>query len=152
MMTGSVNQHPSSTTDTDMSGTSARLSHRLRVWVDAVGYALVLAVVVTTTAIVLGIATGGEFVRGKTLTFLGGWLLVGYATVRLWPKRRDPERESLSGTRRTRFQRVVRAVPPVRWIRVPPPTDRVRPAGKTFLAGVLTLLVSLVMEVGFGVV
>ena len=129
----------------------AGICHSFRVWTDAIGYALVLTAVVTTAAVVLGIATGGGFVRGKFLTFLSGWVLVGYATVRLWPKRGEAEGESLSGTRRTRFQRAVASVPPIRWVRAPPPTDRVRAPGKTFLGGVLTLLASVVMEVGFGI-
>lgn len=125
--------------------------HTLRVWVDATGYALVLAVVMTAGAVTFGVVTGGEFVRGKFLTFLAGWILVGYATVRLWPKRGGREGEVMSGTRRTRFQRVVRTVPPIRWIRPPPPTDRVGAATKVFLAGVFTLLTSVVMEVLFGI-
>lgn len=129
----------------------AGVRRSVRVWVDAVGYALVLTAVVTMAAVALGIATGGGFVRGKFLTFLGGWLLVGYATVRLWPSRGDEPGESLSGTRRTRFQRIVRTVPPIRWVRPPSPTDRLRIAARLFIAGIMTLLVSVVMEVGFGV-
>ncbi len=129
----------------------ARVRHSARVWVDAVGYALVLTTVVTIAAIALGLATGGGFVRGKFLTFLAGWLLVGYATVRLWPSRGEESGESLSGTRRTRFQRIVRSVPPIRWIRPPQPTERLRVAAKVFLAGVVTLLASVVMEVGLGI-
>ena len=152
-MTGSANLHPFLTTGTRWMRlpSHSRVRRSFRVWTEAIGYALVLTAVVTTAAVVLGIATGGGFVRGKFFTFLSGWVLVGYATVRLWPKRGEAEGESLSGTRRTRFQRVVASVPPVRWIRTPPPTERVRVAGKTFLGGVLTLLASVVMEVGFGV-
>ncbi len=153
MTTGSVNQHPSSTTAIRWMRLPSRAGVRrsFRVWTDAIGYGLVLTAVVTTAAVVLGIVTGGGFVRGKVFTFLSGWILVGYATVRLWPKRGEAEGESLSGTRRTRFQRAVASLPPVRWIRTPPPTERVRVAGKTFLGGVLTLLASVVMEVGFGI-
>ena len=134
-----------------MSGGWDRLSLTLRVWIDTVSYALALTAAGTVGAVVLGIATGGGFVRGKFLTFLAGWLLIGYATVRLWPKRGDTEGESISGTRRTRLHRVVRAIPPVSWIRPPPPTKRLRVATKVFLAGVFTLLASVVMEVRFGV-
>lgn len=129
----------------------AGVRRSVRVWVDAVGYALVLAAVVTMVAIALGLATGGGFVRGKFLTFLGGWILVGYATVRLWPSRGEEPGESLSGTRRTRFQRIVRTIPPIRWVRAPPPTERLRVAAKVFIAGVMALLVSVVMEVRFGI-
>ncbi|MES3160915.1 MAG: hypothetical protein PPP55_05010 [Halorubrum sp.] len=133
-----------------MSSAWGRVPLTLRVWIDAAGYALVLTAVTTLVAVALGLATGGGFVRGKFFTFLAGWVLVGYATVRLWPKRDEPG-ESLTGTRRTRFQRFVRAVPPIRWIRPPAPTERLRVAGKVFLAGACTLAVSVVMEVGFGI-
>lgn len=128
-----------------------RVRRSFRVWADAVGYGLVLTAVVTLAALVFGLATGGGFVRGKVFTFLSGWILVGYATVRLWPKQGETAGESLSGTRRTRFQRAVGSLPPIRWIRRPPPTERVRVAGKIFLGGVLTLLASAVMEFGFGI-
>jgi len=128
-----------------------RLSLRARAWLDAFAYALAVAGVVTLCALALGLATGGGVVRGKLFTFVAGWLLVGYATVRLWPTSVDDLDGSSVSARGTRLERAVRAVPPVRWIRLPAPPKRARVAAKVFLAGVVTLAGSLVMESAFGV-
>ncbi|WP_123624368.1 hypothetical protein [Halorubrum sp. CSM-61] len=128
-----------------------RLSKRARAWADAFAYALALASVVTLGALALGLATGGGFVRGKMLAFVAGWLLVGYATVRLWPASVDDLDGPAVSARGTRLEGLVRAVPPLRWIRLPAPPERVRVAGKVFLAGVATLAGSLLMETAFGV-
>lgn len=130
---------------------SRRLSNRARAWVDAFAYALAVAVAVTLGALAIGLATGGGFVRGKVLSFVAGWLLVGYATVRLWPTSVDDLGGPSVSARGTRLEGLVRAVPPLRWIRLPAPPDRVRVAGKVFLAGVVTLAGSLLMETAFGV-
>ena len=130
---------------------ASRTAVAARVWIDAVGYTVVLASVATLGALAVGIASGGGFVRGKLLTFLAGWVLIAYGTVRLWPSAPDEDSEVLRGTRQTRFQRFVRRIPPLRWVRSPPPTERVRPARKILLSGVVTLAASLVMEVGFGI-
>ncbi|ELZ38346.1 hypothetical protein C471_10310 [Halorubrum saccharovorum DSM 1137] len=131
---------------------SRRLSKRARAWLDAFAYAVAVAVAVTSGALALGLATGGGFVRGKVLAFAAGWLLVGYATVRLWPTSVDDLDGPSVSSRGTRLEGLVRAVPPLRWIRLPAPPERVRVAGKVFLAGVVTLAGSLVMETAFGVV
>jgi hypothetical protein len=127
------------------------LSERARAWADAVAYALAVAVAVTLGAVALGLATGGGFVRGKVLAFAAGWLLVGYATVRLWPSSPDDLDGPSVSARGTRLEALLRAAPPLRWIRLPAPPDRVRVAGKVFLAGVATLAGSLLMETAFGV-
>jgi hypothetical protein len=106
---------------------------------------------VAFTAVALGIATGGGFVRGKVFTFLAGLALVGYATVRLWPTSIEDLGGPTISARGTRFEGIVRSLPPLRWIRLPRPPDRVRVATKLFLAGVGALAASLVMEVGLGV-
>ncbi|EMA60658.1 DUF7555 family protein [Halorubrum lipolyticum] len=128
-----------------------RLATLARAWADAAAYAVALAALVTGVALAVGIATGGGFVRGKALTFVGGWLLVGYGTVRLWPS----SIEDLSGppisARGTRLEGIVRRLPPLRWVRLPAPTDRIGVAGKVFLAGVIVLGVSFLLETGFGV-
>ncbi|PAU85526.1 hypothetical protein CK500_02325 [Halorubrum salipaludis] len=132
-------------------GVPRSLSLRARAWLDALAYALALAGAATLGAVALGLATGGGFVRGKFLAFVAGWLLVGYATVRLWPTSVDDLDGPAVSARGTRLEGLVRAVPPVRWIRLPAPPERVRVAGKVFLAGVVTLVGSLLMETVFGV-
>lgn len=64
----------------------ARLRTVVRVWVDALTYAVALAVVSTVVAVTLGITTGGEFVRGKRILFVVGWTMMAYATAKLWVK------------------------------------------------------------------
>lgn len=66
-----------------------RLAPLLRAWVDGLVYAVVVTVLVTLFALVVGIATGGGFVRGKITLFVVGWLLMTYSTVKMWPSRRS---------------------------------------------------------------
>ena len=128
---------------------------RVRVWADAVGYALAVAAVAVVAAVVVGVATGGGLVRAKVLLFVGGWTLLAYATVRLWPRSvedADERGRSLPGTAApTRFRAIVRSLPPLRWMRPPPPTRRLRPPAKLFLGAIFVLLASLAMEVVFGI-
>jgi hypothetical protein len=135
-----------------MSAFRRRLSTVARAWTDAVAYAVVHAAGVTLGAVALGIATGGGFVRGKELTFVAGLVLVGYATVRLWPSSIEDLGGPTMSARGTRFERFVRSLPPVRWMRLPAPPDRVRVATKLFLAGVATLAASFLMETRLGIV
>lgn len=62
-----------------------QVRRRIRVWTDAFTYALALTAIVGVGCFVLGFATGGGAVRAKELLFVAGWLLLAYATVRLWP-------------------------------------------------------------------
>lgn len=144
---------------------AARLRTFAVVWLDALAYALVVTVAATLGALVVGIATGGGLVRSKAVLFLIGLGLMAYATIRLWPsspsefetddrtaapfERAGP---SLPATQtETRFQALVRAVPPVRWLRPPPPERRLSPAAKLFVGSVTVLLASFLMETAFGV-
>ncbi|SER67423.1 DUF7555 family protein [Natrinema salaciae] len=140
------------------------LGDRLRVfgrtWLDAITYAIAVAVLTGVGALVLGVATGGGIVRAKYLLFVAGWVLLAYATVRLWPTSPDdvgtpPTRgvtESIPATNdSTRFQAFVRTLPPLRWVRPPPSEKRVTPPGKLLLGSLLVLLLSFLMETVFGV-
>ncbi|WP_114576853.1 hypothetical protein [Saliphagus sp. LR7] len=134
-----------------------RLRAAVVVWVDAVGYAVVVAVVSVAAALAAAVVSGGGLVRGKALLFVVGFVLMGYATIRLWPTSpEDVERgvaDSLpSPGERTRFQSLVRALPPLRWLPSPPPGSQLSPAGKLFLGSLLVLLASYLMETVFGVV
>lgn len=142
----------------------ARLRVACLVAAHAVTYAAAVAVLVVVGAAVLGIATGGGFARVKVLLFLSGLAMMAYATARLWPRSpSDLESNDFDGVTvdgrsipkvpdRTRFQRFVRSLPPSRWLPPAPPTKRVTPAGKLFLASVLVLLASYLLEARFGVV
>lgn len=59
-----------------------------RVWVDTLSYALTVTAISTLVAFVLGVATGGGFVRVKLFLFVLGWLLMSVGTAKLWPSRR----------------------------------------------------------------
>lgn len=139
------------------SGVTARLLTTTRVAVDAFVYALAVAIVAGLSSLTVGIATGGGFVRGKLLLFLLGWLILGYATIRLWPRspgdaQRTPSRESIPERQdSTTFQSWIQALPPLRWMTPPPPDVRLTVASKLFLSGVLVLLASYLMESVYGV-
>lgn len=62
-----------------------RLQVIVRVWTDALTYAVVVAVLATVVSMVLGITTGGSLVRGNLLLFVSGWGILAYATWLLWP-------------------------------------------------------------------
>lgn len=137
-----------------------RLQRFVRVWVDAVVYALAVTVVAAIGSLIVGVATGGGAARGKLLLFVVGWILLGYATVRLWPT--SPEDVTAPTDRyrgksvpkehdTTRFQAFVRLLPPVRWIRPPPLESRVTVPGKLLLGSLMVLLLSFLMETVFGV-
>lgn len=132
-----------------------RLQAVLRVWIDALGYGVVLTVVATTVAVVTGIATGGGFVRGKILLFVTGWVLLAYATAKLWPSSgqdgQSGGRSLPGGAQATQFQTIVSTLPPLRWIEPPPPEDRMTLEGKLFLSGCLVLVVSFLMETWLGI-
>ncbi|ELY43019.1 DUF7555 family protein [Natronorubrum tibetense] len=128
---------------------------------DALTYVLVVTASAAVAAVVLAVATGGGLVRAKHLLFLGGWLLLAYATVRLWPTSPDdlesePNQrtpgESVPKVRdSTRFQRLVRRLPPRRWVRSPRPRYRITVSSKLFLSAVSILVVSFLLETVFGV-
>lgn len=134
--------------------------------IDAIAYALVVTALATVGALLAGIATGGGLVRGNALLFVAGLALMAYATFRLWPSSPEDFRNegepgvppgragpSLPATAtETRFQAVVRALPPVRWLRPPPPERQLSPAAKLFLGSVAVLLTSFLLETAFGVV
>lgn len=122
-----------------------------RTWASALTYAAVVAVTVAAAAIGVGIATGGGFVCGKRLVFFAGWILIGYATVKLWPRSMADLDGPTMSARGTRFERIAWGIPPVRWIRRPAPTVRLRVGSKVFIAGIMTLGISLLMELAFGI-
>ena len=138
-----------------------------RVWIstlvvlDAFAYAFVLTITATAGAIVLGVASGGGFLRAKYALFLFGFVAMAYATFLLWPSSpSDLEETTLTNTTsdlsqgrggETRFQKFVQAVPPVRWLPTPPHRRRATPPAKLFLASLVVLLVSYSMEVVFDI-
>lgn len=130
----------------------------LRTTVDALAYAGVVAAGTIVLALALGIAIGGSVVLGKVLLFIAGWAFVGLATVRLWPK--SPRQVALEGESgppsqpartgdTTRIEGVANDLPPLRWMQRP--ARRLSPPTKLFIAGLLVLLASFLLEVVFAV-
>lgn len=138
-----------------------RLRVATLVCLDAIGYALTVALVTVVVALAASVATGGWLLRTKTLLFLGGFLLMGYATIRLWPSSPDGPRGGTTDERgpstggppfeETRFQSFVRTLPPLRWLPSPSYSRRIAPAGKLFLGSLFVLLASYLMEAVLGI-
>lgn len=141
-------------------GSEKQLPPFLIVWIDVFVYACTIAGIAMIAAITVGIATGGGFVRSKVLLFVIGWVLLAYATVRLWPTSpADLDTDDTADVKplpadanSTRIQRIARELPPARWIRQPTPEERFSQAGKLFWASCAVLLASFLMETVFGVV
>lgn len=128
-----------------------------RMVVDALAYAGVVTIATVVLALTIGIVTGGGAVLGKILLFIAGWLFVGIATVRLWPKSpRQVALEGESGGARgttapggTRIESFADTLPPLRWMRRP--ARQLSPPTKLFIAGLLVLLSSYLLETVFAV-
>lgn len=135
---------------------------RLRPVAVAAAYAFVSALAVAVLAIVgagiLAAATGGGLVRMKVVLFVIGWLLMAYATVRLWPSSPDAlESDSTPTTEtipevgsRSRFEAALYELPPVRWLPPPQPRFRTSDEAKLFLGSLLVFLSSFLLETVFG--
>lgn len=128
----------------------------------ALTYALAVTALATLGALVLGVLSGGGVVHSKIFLFVGGWLLMGYAVVRLWPSDPsevgrtsgsvDPTGETIADAgASSRFQSAVNQLPPVRWLPPPPPSLQVADESKLFLGSLLVLLTSFLMETALGV-
>lgn len=131
-----------------------RLRQRVPAWVDAVTYALVLGGLFTTGALLVALGAGGDLTTVKYLLFGVGWVLLAIATVRLWPSRGgetgdDGDLGRSIGSPR-RLERLATDAPPARWVRGPTPHERLSNAAKQFLAALVTLAISFLLEIGIG--
>lgn len=141
-----------------MSSADVRPS-RVRQAVDAVVYALAVAALAAAVSLLVAAVAFDDVSDGVVvLTFVFGWLTVGYGVVQLWPQsawrstetdegvelpepRVDEATESSDSREETAFQSAVQELPPLRWYSIPP--DQRLPTGvKTVLAGVAVLVVS----------
>ena len=124
---------------------------------DAVTFSLGVTGATLFVAGLLSLGSGSGAAGVKGFMFAIGWLLMAYAVVRLWPSgpNTDPESDpggaAIPETHQIRFQRVTRALPPVRWVTLPPPEHRLRLPAQLFLSSVFVLGTSFLLEVGFGV-
>lgn len=128
--------------------------------IDVIVYALaVTALAVVVSLPVAAVAFDDTSSGVVVLTFVLGWLTVGYGILRLWPRAAwkstetdegvelpetqvDEATESSASREETAFQSAVQEIPPLRWYSIPP--DQRLPTGvKTLLAGVGVLALSL---------
>lgn len=123
-------------------------------------YALVVATVAIVASLLVSAASGGGLVRVKGLLFLIGWGLMAYAVFQLWPSSPEElkahENETLEsgfgaeGEQLSRIERLLAEYPPTAWLPTPPPGTRVDERMKLFLASILVLFVSYLLETVFG--
>ncbi len=138
---------------------------RLRQALDALVYAIVVTGLVFLIGAIVSFALGGGFVGVKYFLFFVGILLFGYGTFSLYPSRRwkvdrsegnvEIERSTNTGEvigsrEETRFQSAVQQVPPLTQYSLPP-QERLSPGAKLFIASLVVLLTSFLMESVFGV-
>lgn len=130
------------------------LDRTVRIWVDTLTYAFVVTTLSVFGSLVVSVATGGWLARANAVLFVAGWVQLAYATVVMWPSSpddlRDPPDENTVGTS-TRIQSIARALPPLRWMRLPLPAERMPPEAQLFVAAILVLAVSFSAEAFFGV-
>lgn len=136
---------------------SDRIKRLLLRWADAAGYAFWFAVGSVIVTVILSAAVGLGLVGSKYLLFVWGFLLMAYATMALWPTCPDDVGQD-SETRTipknpdtTRFQRLVRALPPLRWLPVLSAREQCSNGAKLFLSSIFVLLSSIIMEIGLGI-
>lgn len=138
-------------------GRRKRLTVYVVALIDALTYGIVLTLVAVLGAFVLSVATGGGAARANILLFVTGWVLMGYATFLLWPTRREDDTETdsygpaLASEHQTPFQAFTRLFPPIRWIELPPPEDRVPVRVQLFLSSILVFITSFLIEVVWNV-
>jgi len=134
--------------------------HRLGQAVDALVYGAVVTLVVGVAGAVASFSLGGGWFGVELTLFLVGAALLAYGAFQLRPaKRWDVEFDDdgfrvvrpgeggrVVGSREeTRFQAAVQRVPPLPRLGLAP-EERLSPATKLFVAGVVMLLSSIVLE------
>lgn len=129
---------------------------------DVLAYAVAVAVLSFCSGVLVSLPFGGSWYVIEAVMFLEGWILFGYGTFKLRPAPawkqnrggvRGKVRETLAlgdddapGTRAdSRVEAIVTSVPGLRE-RVPRPDDRFPMGAKLFVAGIVVLLSSFLLE------
>lgn len=136
---------------------------RLRRVLDGVTYAVVVTVAVSLIAFLVSLPFGDGLSTVKVVLFFFGWGAFGYGTLKLWPRRKEFEKQraaragdgSVSEQFRTSgeetpFQRRLHTAPGLNRITLPPEA-RWSDGARVFLLGIVALLASFVLETAFGV-
>lgn len=134
---------------------------------DAIIYAVAVTAIVVVVSIAISFALSGGWTGVKLILFIVGFGLFGIATFKLYPTAawRESDRNgsgSESGNKNSelvqtdrdnesRLQQAIHRVPPLDQYRLHP-DERLSIGVKLFLASVLILLVSFLMESVFGVI
>lgn len=130
-----------------------RVAFHARQALDALVYGVAVVAVLVVISALISFPTGSGWVGVKIGLFVTGFLLFGLSSIQLWPTppwKRDDEEETIGEREETHFQAFVQRIPPLGRYGLAP-DERLSSAAKLFVASVLTLLVSFVMETVFGV-
>lgn len=124
---------------------------------DLVTYGVVATLLFVAVSSVLAVAVGSAVAPGvKYGLFVFGWLTFGYATFRLLPTRAWNDSDDgydpfgTSSNEETRFQSLVQQFPPARFRQIVP-NHRLPTGIRLFLASLLMLGTSIVLEQFFGI-
>jgi hypothetical protein len=124
---------------------------RLRQALDALVYAVAFVAALVVLAAVVSVPIGWGWVGVKYALFFVGFFLFGLSTLQLRPTPPwKDEDETVDERAETGFQAAVQRLPPLGRYGLAP-DERLPPPAKLFVASVLVLLTSFVMETGFGV-
>ncbi len=123
---------------------------RLARLVDAVQYAVGVTVVVGVSLAPLAVTLPAGPFWVKLGLFVGGTATVGYATYLAWPTSGSDGGGSTDPHRETRLQAAIRRLPPAAWLPIAP-RDRYPNWARLYLAGVVMLVTSYLLETLLGV-
>lgn len=121
-------------------------------YVEFVFWVLAAAGFVVVVALVLGFAAGEGLLGTKYVLFVVGFLLFGLGSLGIQPTppHRDEPRLDLDGEYENRLEAAIQDVPPLRDESLPYDA-RIARGPKLFVASLLVLGVSALLEFGFGV-
>lgn len=121
-------------------------------FVEFVLWVVVVGALVSAAALLVGYLAGGSLVTAKYAVFVVGVLMFGLGSfaIQPTPSYRDEKRVSLESTHQNRLEARIQSIPPLRGERLPF-GRRVGRDKKVFVASLLVLGVSLVMEFGLGI-
>lgn len=124
---------------------------------DLATYGVALTLLFTAVSAVLAVAFGAPVAQGvKYGLFVFGWLAFGYSTFLLMPSRAWKDNDSgydpfgAPSNEQTGFQSLVQRLPPARFRQIRP-SNRLPTGVRLFVASLLILGTSIVLEQVFGI-
>jgi hypothetical protein len=126
-------------------------ARRARQALDVLMYAVVWVATLVAVSAVVSFPLGGGWVGVKYVLFFVGFFLFGLSALRLRPTPPWKDDRETSGEREeTRFQAFVQRLPPLGRYGLAP-DERLSAATKLFIASVLSLVFSYLLETVFGI-